>query len=99
MPATSEAVLKAVMRLQGEEWEIPVRKNPTDDINTDSHPEVKEQFSADGKVKMDNKDKAQPVPHAEDTSPPKSAGEHDDEQPEAIKDPNVSVARGPAHSE
>ena len=99
MPATSEAVLKAVMRLQGEEWEILVRKNPTDDINTDSHPEVKEQFSADGKVKMDNKDKAQPVPHAEDTSPPKSAGEHDDEQPEAIKDPNVSVARGPAHSE
>ena len=41
----------------------------------------------------------QQVPHGKDVNPPESEGQLFDEQPEAIENPNVSTARGPAHSE
>ena len=105
MPATSEAVLKAVMRMQGEEWELPpiVDKDVNVNANAISHPtnniKIAEEHSADGHVRDDVQAKPQLVSHAKNTKPPQSDGETVDDQLEAIKHPNVAVGRGPAHSE
>lgn len=82
MPATPEAVLKAVMRMQGEAWEL--EEQGTSDSNTES---------------VGNKPMPEKVRHAQDINPPEVAGKLTDEQPEAIDQPNVAGARGPAHSE
>ena len=91
MPATPEAVLKAVMRLQGQAWEI------ADNIDAET---VESLTSADDTCGIDD-DRVQPqqVPHGKDINPTKTEGQLFDDQPEAIKDPNVSTARGPAHGE
>ncbi|WP_131667695.1 xanthine dehydrogenase molybdopterin binding subunit [Psychrobacter pygoscelis] len=80
MPATPEAVLKAVMRMQGEAWEI--------DENSDYKPES----TATNKM-------PEQVRHAQDIDPPEVVGKLTDDQPEAVDEPNVAGARGPAHSE
>ena len=92
MPATPEAVLKAVMRMQGEGWEIDTNVN-FDAIDSLTRDEEDNCGIDDDKVKP------QLVPHAEDTKPPEVEGQTVDEQPEAIEHPNVATARGPAHSE
>ncbi|MGO2560853.1 xanthine dehydrogenase molybdopterin binding subunit [Psychrobacter sp.] len=91
MPATPEAVLKSVMRLQGQAWEILER------IDTDA---VESLTSVDDNCGIDD-DRVQPqqVPHSKDIHLPATEGTLMDEQPEAIQDPNVSTARGPAHGE
>lgn len=82
MPATPEAVLKAVMRMQGEVWEL------------------EEQGASDSKTEsVGNKPMPEKVRHAQDIDPPEVVGKLADEQPEAIDQPNVAGARGPAHSE
>lgn len=80
MPATPEAVLKAVMHLQGEAWEI--------DENSDNNSES----TATNKM-------PEQVRHAQDIDPPEVVGKLTDDQPEAVDEPNVAGARGPAHSE
>ncbi|MGO1250313.1 xanthine dehydrogenase molybdopterin binding subunit [Psychrobacter sp.] len=91
MPATPEAVLKAVMHLQGEKWEVSGGM----DAET-----VESLTSVDDKCDIDD-DRVQPqqVSHSEEVDVPKTEGKLTDEQCEAIKTPNVSTARGPAHSE
>ena len=91
IPATPEAVLKAVMRLQGQAWEI-ASKPDTETIESLT--------PADDDCGIDD-DRVLPqqVAHATDTTPPASEGQLFDEEPEAIENPNVSTARGPAHSE
>lgn len=91
MPATPEAVLKAVMRLQGQAWEI-ASKPDTETIESLT--------PADDDCGIDD-DRVLPqqVAHATDMTPPASEGQLFDEEPEAIENPNVSTARGPAHSE
>ncbi|WP_201556222.1 xanthine dehydrogenase molybdopterin binding subunit [Psychrobacter sp. 72-O-c] len=90
MPATPEAVLKAVMRMQGQEWEI---KAKVDGDTIDSLTKDDDCGIDDDRVKP------QQVPHGEDVNPPEVEGQQVDEQPDAIEHPNVSTARGPAHSE
>ncbi|WP_296243859.1 MULTISPECIES: xanthine dehydrogenase molybdopterin binding subunit [unclassified Psychrobacter] len=91
MPATPEAVLKAVMRLQGQEWEIASKAEAET---------VESLTPADDDCGIDD-DRVLPqqVPHGKDVNPPESEGQLFDDQPEAIENPNVSTARGPAHSE
>ena len=91
MPATPEAVLKAVMRMQGQAWEI------ADKVDTDT---IESLTSVDDNYGIDD-DRVQPqqVPHGKDINPTETEGQLFDDQPEAIKDPNVSTARGPAHGE
>ena len=95
MPATPEAVLKAVMRLQGEAWEIAT------DINTDAIESLKHNQVCTSAVDGLDDDKVEPleVSHSENIDAPKVEGQLHDDQPEHIKNPNVSVGRGPAHSE
>lgn len=95
MPATPEAVLKAVMRMQGQEWEIAT------DINVEAIDSLKHNTKDTSEVDGIDDDKVKPeqVPHGEDVNPPEVAGQQVDDQPEAIEEPNVSTARGPAHSE
>ncbi len=95
MPATPEAVLKAVMRLQGEAWEIAT------DINTDAIESLKHNSDCTSAVDGLDDDKVEPleVAHSENIDAPKVKGQLHDDQPEAIKNPNVSVGRGPAHSD
>ena len=90
MPATPEAVLKAVMRMEGETWSIdtPVDADAIDSLTKNDI------YGAD-----DDKVKPQQVAHADDIKPPEVEGEWRDDQPEAIEHPNVATARGPAHSE
>ena len=95
MPATPEAVLKAVMRMQGEAWEIVSGIN-VEAIDSLKH-NVDDTSQVDGMD--DDKVKPQQVAHGEDINPPETAGQQVDEQPEAVEEPNVSTARGPAHSE
>ena len=91
MPATPEAVLKAVMRLQGQAGEI-ASKPDTDTIESLT--------PADDDCGIyDDRVLPQQVAHATDMTPPASEGQLFDEEPEAIENPNVSTARGPAHSE
>ncbi len=101
MPATSEAVLKAVMRMQGEAWELAsaADQDTVDTIDTIDSLNNDDEYSADGHVDKDNDMKPQQVPHAKDTNPPESIGKLVDEQPDAVENPKVSTARGPAHSE
>ncbi|HSP85365.1 MAG TPA: hypothetical protein VLN09_06425, partial [Psychrobacter sp.] len=47
----------------------------------------------------DDKVKPQQVAHGKDINPPEVEGKLTDNQSEAIENPNVSTARGPAHSE
>ncbi|PYE39296.1 xanthine dehydrogenase molybdopterin binding subunit [Psychrobacter fozii] len=91
MPATPEAVLKSVMRMQGQAWEI------ADKVDTDT---IESLTSVDDNYGIDD-DRVQPqqVPHGKDINPTETEGQLFDDQPEAIKDPNVSTARGPAHGE
>ncbi|MGO1781482.1 MAG: xanthine dehydrogenase molybdopterin binding subunit [Moraxellaceae bacterium] len=91
MPATPEAVLKAVMHLQGEKWEVSGGM----DAET-----VESLTPVDDKCDIDD-DRVQPqqVSHSEEVDVPTTKGKLTDEQSEAIKKPNVSTARGPAHSE
>jgi xanthine dehydrogenase large subunit len=91
MPATPEAVLKSVMRMQGQAWEI------VDKVDTDT---IESLTSVDDNYGIDD-DRVQPqqVPHGKDINPIETEGQLFDDQPEAIKDPNVSTARGPAHGE
>ncbi|WP_201551758.1 xanthine dehydrogenase molybdopterin binding subunit [Psychrobacter fjordensis] len=91
MPATPEAVLKAVMRMQGQAWEI------ADKVDVDT---IESLTSADDNYGIDD-DRVQPqqVPHGKNINPTETEGQLFDDQPEAIKDPNVSTARGPAHGE
>ena len=90
MPATPEAVLKAVMRMEGSAWDIGIK------VDTDTI----ESLTKNDKCGIDDDKVApKPVAHADDINPLKVAGEQEDEQPEAIENPNVSTARGPAHSE
>ncbi|WP_350558342.1 xanthine dehydrogenase molybdopterin binding subunit [Psychrobacter sp. CAL346-MNA-CIBAN-0220] len=91
MPATPEAVLKAVMRMQGQEWEI---KAKVDGDTIDSLTPVDDDCGID-----DDRVMPQQVPHGKDVNPPEVEGKLTDDQPEAIEHPNVSTARGPAHSE
>ncbi len=95
MPATPEAVLKAVMRMQGESWEIDTG------INIDAIDSLKNNKDCTTQVDGLDDEKVEPqqVPHAEDINPPEVVGELVDDQPENIKNPNVSVSRGPAHSD
>ena len=89
MPATPEAVLKAVMRMQGQAWEI----------NEESHSgsSAADRSSSAGSVA--HKPMPEQVRHAQDIDPPEVAGKLTDDQPEAVDQPNVAGARGPAHSE
>ena len=91
MPATPEAVLKAVMRMQGQAWEI------ADKVDVDT---IESLTSADDNYGIDD-DRVQPqqVSHGKNINPTETEGQLFDDQPEAIKDPNVSTARGPAHGE
>ena len=91
MPATPEAVLKAIMRLQGQEWEIVSK----------AEAETVESLTPDDDDCGIDDDRVLPqqVPHGKDVNPPETEGQLFDEQPEAIENPNVSTARGPAHSE
>ena len=91
MPATPKAVLKAVMRLQGQEWEIASKAEAE---TVESLTQDNDDCGID-----DDRVKPQQVPHGKDVNPPESEGQLFDEQPEAIENPNVSTARGPAHSE
>lgn len=91
MPATPEAVLKAVMRMQGQEWEINIK---VDADTIDSLTPVDDDCGID-----DDRVMPQQVPHGKDINPPEVEGKLTDDQPEAIEHPNVSTARGPAHSE
>ncbi len=95
MPATPEAVLKAVMRMQGESWEIDTG------INNDAIDSLKKNKDCTTQVDGLDDEKVEPqqVPHAKDINPPEVVGELVDDQPENIKNPNVSVGRGPAHSD
>ena len=90
MPATPEVVLKAVMRMQGEPWEIDAK---VDADTVDS-------LTKDDDCGIDD-DRVMPqqVSHGKDVNPPEVAGKLTDDQPDAIENPNVSTARGPAHSE
>ncbi|MBU5615966.1 xanthine dehydrogenase molybdopterin binding subunit [Psychrobacter sp. TAE2020] len=99
MPATPEAVLKAVMRMQGEPWEIDTDVNAAaiDSLTNNVDYNHVNQDGDDGI--NDDKVKPQQVSHGKDVNPPEVAGQLVDDQPEAIKNPNVSVSRGPAHSE
>ncbi|MDO5770495.1 MAG: xanthine dehydrogenase molybdopterin binding subunit, partial [Psychrobacter sp.] len=83
MPATPEAILKAVMQLQGEPWEIDPAADKSAPLETDS----------------DLKTMPEQVRHAEDINPPKVVGKLIDEDADTIEHPNVAGARGPAHSE
>ncbi|TXD97745.1 xanthine dehydrogenase molybdopterin binding subunit [Psychrobacter frigidicola] len=94
MPATPEAVLKAVMRMQGAPWEIATSVNVE---AIDSLLNNNSNNSNDGID--DDKVKPQQVPHARDINPPEVEGQQVDDQPDAVENPNVSTARGPAHSE
>lgn len=105
MPATSEAVLKAVMRLQGSAWELNMdsSKAAKDSIEAGNakanpHHEPADDHVKDGALYNDIV-APQQVAHSDDIDPPKVKGQQTDEQPEAVVDPNVSTARGPAHSE
>ncbi|MBH0085261.1 xanthine dehydrogenase molybdopterin binding subunit [Psychrobacter sp. SCQQ22] len=91
MPATPEAVLKAVMRMQGQAWEI------ADKVDVDT---IESLTSADDNYGIDD-DRVLPqqVSHGKNINPTETEGQLFDDQPEAIKDPNVSTARGPAHGE
>ncbi|WP_201590855.1 xanthine dehydrogenase molybdopterin binding subunit [Psychrobacter fozii] len=104
MPATPEAVLKAVMRMQGQAWEI------ADKVDVDT---IESLTSADDNYGIDDDrvlpqqvshiddDRVLPqqVSHGKNINPTETEGQLFDDQPEAIKDPNVSTARGPAHGE
>ncbi|MBH0096523.1 xanthine dehydrogenase molybdopterin binding subunit [Psychrobacter sp. NZS113] len=91
MPATPEAVLKSVMRMQGQAWEV------ADKADTDT---IESLTSAVDNHGIDD-DRVQPqqVSHGKNINPTETEGQLFDDQPEAIKDPNVSTARGPAHGE
>ena len=91
MPATPEAVLIAVMRMHGQAWEI------ADKVDVDT---IESLTSADDNYGIDD-DRVQPqqVSHGKNINPTETEGQLFDDQPEAIKDPNVSTARGPAHGE
>lgn len=91
MPATPEAVLKAVMRMEGQEWEIAAKVDP----------ETVESLTPDNDDHGidDDRVKPQQVPHGKDIDPPEVEGQLYDDEPEHIKNPNVSVSRGPAHSD
>lgn len=91
MPATPEAVLKAVMRMQNQAWEIASKP---DSETIESLTPADDDCGID-----DDRVLPQQVPHGKDVAPPESEGQLFDEQPEAIDNPNVSTARGPAHSE
>ncbi len=95
MPATPEAVLKAVMRLQGEAWEIAT------DVNTDAIESLKHNQLCTSAVDGLDDDKVEPleVAHSENVNAPKVEGQRYDDEAEHIKNPNVSVGRGPAHSD
>lgn len=99
MPATPEAVLKAVMRMQGEPWEIATSIN-ADAIDSSTH-NIDHTCEVDGLDFgiVDAKVKPQQVAHGQDIDPPKVVGQLQDKQPDAIKNPNISVGRGPAHSD
>jgi xanthine dehydrogenase large subunit len=92
MPATPEAVLKSVMRMQGTPWEV--------DAEVDTDTVVSLIKGAEENSDLYN-DKVMPqdVRHAKDIDPAEVEGRQVDDQPEAIEHPNVAGARGPAHSE
>ena len=90
MPATPEAVLKAVMRMEGAAWDIDAKV----DVNTIDSLTQDDACGVD-----DDKVKPQQVRHAKDINPPEVEGQLVDDKPEAIENPNVATARGPAHSE
>jgi len=96
MPATPEAVLKAVMRLQGETWEIHQSENKAAIASLKS-----EQDGDKASNDEVNNDKVVPqdVDHASDDMPPEVEGQLFDDEPEEAKHSNVAGARGPAHSE
>ncbi len=95
MPATPEAVLKAVMRMQGQEWDINT------DINVEAIESLKHNVDCTTEVDGidDEKVKPQQVSHGHDIDPPKVVGQLEDDEAEHIKNPNVSTGRGPAHSD
>ncbi len=96
MPATPEAVLKAVMRLQGETWDINQPENKA------AIASLKSEEDGDKATNDEvNNDKVVPqdVDHASDEMPPEVEGRLFDDEPEEAKHPNVAGTRGPAHSE
>lgn len=96
MPATPEAVLKAVMRLQGETWDINQPENKA------AIASLKSEQDGDKATNDEvNNDKVVPqdVDHASDEMPPEVEGRLFDDEPKEAKHPNVAGARGPAQSE
>ena len=92
MPATPEAVLKAVMRMEGSSWDLEIK------ADKDTMDSLIKGIEEKGDLYND-KVMPQDVRHAKDIDPKEVAGKQTDEQPEAIEHPNVAGARGPAHSE
>jgi len=92
MPATPEAVLKAVMRMEGTSWDLETK------ADKDTMDSLVKGVEENGDLYND-KVMPQDVRHAKDIDPKEVEGKQTDEQPEAIEHPNVAGARGPAHSE
>ena len=76
--------------MEGEAWDIDAKV----DVNTIDSLTQDDACGVD-----DDKVKPQQVRHAKDINPPEVEGQLVGDQPEAIENPNVATARGPAHSE